>query len=201
MAGSIKIEIFKKKEAEEFTACLADPESRLDAGGGAAMCAALSASLLCRAARLTAAEGNKDEALDYIVRNGETLRKYMVHLIDEDVRCRGPLRKAKQEGDPLRIDAASESAVSVCEEIVNMSMKALEMQRDLAEICCEDAQAYVLESAELAMAAMRTAMHYILNLSSKSMDETYRFVTKRENQITLEQAIPVYEAIRSKLAK
>ena len=67
MAGSIKIESFKKKEAEEFTACLADPESRLDAGGGAAMCAALSASLLCRAARLTAAAGNTDEALDYIL--------------------------------------------------------------------------------------------------------------------------------------
>ena len=200
MAGSIKIEIFKKKDAEEFINCLADPDSRLDAGGGAAMCAALSAALLSRAATLTAAAGPLDEVLDYIVRNAEILRKYMVHLIDEDVRCRGPLRKARQEGDPLRIDAASESAVSVCEEIVNMSVKTLEMLRDLSGICCEEAKSYVLESAELAMAAMKTAMHYILGFSSKSLDETYRFVSKRENQITLEQACPVYEEILSKLA-
>ena len=201
MAGTIKIEIFKKKDAEEFTQCLADPESRLDAGGGAAMCAALAASLLSRAAALTAAGREEDEQLSYILRNGETLRKYMVHLIDEDVRCRGPLRKAIQEGDPQRIDAAGQSAVSVCEEIVNMSGKCLDMLLELAECCAEPAAHYAAESAELVMAAMRASMQYILNLSSGSMDETYRFVTRRENEITLQQAQTLYESILGKLGR
>ena len=200
MAGSIKIEIFKKKDAEEFSACLADPESRLDAGGSAAMSAALSASLLSRAARLTATAGTADEKLDYIVRNSEILRGYMTHLIDEDVRCRGPLRRAKKEGDSVHIEAAGEAAVSICQEIVNMSVKTMELLLDLANLSCEEARPYILESAELAMAAMKVSMHYILSFASRSTDETYRFVLKRENQITLEQSTMMHEQLCSKLA-
>ena len=201
MAETIKIEIFKKKDAEEFSACLADPESRLDAGGGAAMCAALSASLLSRAAKMTAAAGSVDEKLEYIVRNAEILRGYMVHLIDEDVRSRGPLRRAKKEGDPIHVEAAEKAAVSICAEIVNMNGKALELLRDLAKLCCEEAEPYILEGAELAMASMKASMHYILSFTSRSRDETYRFVSKRENQITLEQATELYEELCTKLVK
>ena len=50
MAEGIKIEIFKLKNADELTKSLADPESRMETGGAAAMTAALSASLLERAA-------------------------------------------------------------------------------------------------------------------------------------------------------
>ena len=35
MAESIKIEIFRKKDAEDFTKALADPDSRAQTGSGA----------------------------------------------------------------------------------------------------------------------------------------------------------------------
>ena len=40
MAEGIKIEIFKLKNADELTKSLADPESRMETGGAAAMTAA-----------------------------------------------------------------------------------------------------------------------------------------------------------------
>ena len=82
MAESIKIEIFRKKDAEDFTKALADPESRAQTGSGAAMTAAVSAALLERAARLTKEELPENERVEYIVRNAEILRTYMVNLID-----------------------------------------------------------------------------------------------------------------------
>ncbi|MBR1456405.1 MAG: cyclodeaminase/cyclohydrolase family protein [Oscillospiraceae bacterium] len=200
MAGTIKVEIYKNKNAEEFTTSLADAGSRLDTGGGAAMCAAVAASFLARAAALTAAGSAESEQLDYIVRNAEILRKYMVHLIDEDVRSRGPLRRAILEGDAQKIDAAGQSAVSISEEIVNMMGKCLDLLSELADLCVEGAKHYVLEGAEIAMAAIRASMRYILHMSSGSMDETYRYITRRENEITLEQSTEVYEAILAKLA-
>ena len=54
MAETIKIEIYRQKNAEEFTAALADPDSRLETGSGAAATAAVASAFLCRAAGLTA---------------------------------------------------------------------------------------------------------------------------------------------------
>lgn len=195
MAEAIKIEIFRKKDAEDFSKSLADPASRLETGGAAAMCAALSASLLARAAALTQESVKENERLDYITRNAEILRGYMVHLIDEDVKCRGPLRRALKEGDARKIDAASESAVSICAEIVCMMSSCLELAGELTALCPGSVLHYVKECAELAMAAVRSAMSYILNMSDASADETYRFVIRRENELTLQQQREIYERI------
>ena len=43
MAEKLSIEIFRRKDAEDFTKSLADPESRTAVGSGAAMTAAVSA--------------------------------------------------------------------------------------------------------------------------------------------------------------
>ena len=201
MAGTIRSELFRDKNQEDFTACLADPESRLNVGGSTALCAAMAASLLARAAALTEKAGTESERLAYIVRNAEILRKYMVHLIDEDVRCRLPLRKAIQGGDPQQIDAAKQSAVCICSEIVNMAGKCLELLEELAAFCAQDAAHYLVESAELSMASVRASMQYILNMSSSSKDETYRYVMRREQEITLGQLTPVYEKILNQLGK
>ncbi len=201
MAGSIRIERFQDKNAADFTSSLADPESRLDTGGGTAFCGAMAASLMARAAALTAKSGAGSERLEYIERNAEILRKYMVHLIDEDVRSRGPLRRANQEGDPQHISAAKETAVCICNEIVGMSSKCLELLAELAAFCAPEAAHYAAESAELAMAAMKCSMQYILSMSSQSDDETYRFVSRREQELTLEQFTPLYGEILKRLAR
>ena len=62
MAEKPTIEIFRRKDAEEFTLALADPESRTAVGSGAAMTAAVAAAYLHRAAALTAKSGPEEKA-------------------------------------------------------------------------------------------------------------------------------------------
>ena len=185
MAEEIKIEIFRMKNADELTKSLADPESRMDTGSGAAMTAALSAALLKRAAALTVRVLPGHERAQYIDRNAEILRSYMVHLIDEDVKARGPLRRAMKEGGEREIEAARQPAVAIPGEVINMMAQALELGRELASVCSKDALHYLGEFAELAMAAVRSARMYIINMSDQCSDDTYRYVVRRENEITL----------------
>ena len=129
MAEKITIEIFRKKDAGDFTAALADPESRMQLGSGAAMTAAVSAAELERAVGLLSAGQERDERLDYLKRNCGILRDYMVRLIDEDVKCHGPLRRALKEGDARAIEASRQTAVAICEEIINMKSKNYSLQQ------------------------------------------------------------------------
>ena len=185
MAEGIKIEIFKLKNADELTKSLSDPESRMDTGSGAAMTAALAMSLLKRAAALTVKTLPENERANYIFRNAEILRTYMVHLIDEDVKSRGPLRKALKEGDERKIEATRQPAVAIPAEVINMMGQALELAKELTALCPKNALHYLGESAELSMAAIRAARMFILDMSDKCSDDTYRYIVRRENEITL----------------
>lgn len=195
MAEKIMIEVFKKKTMEELSQALADPDGKLETGSGAAAVASVAAALLCRAAAATGKTVSGNERLDYIVRNGEILRSYMVHLIDEDVKCRGPLKRAMMEGDARTIEAARQPAVSISAEILNMMGKLLALAQELCPLCPKEAKHYLAESAELAMAAARTARSYIVDMAAYSSDETYRFVTHRENELLLAQFAPMAEEI------
>ena len=188
---SISIDVFRDKSAGDFTAALADPEGKLETGSACAYTAALSAALLLRAATVSAAEGGNERA-EYIRRNAETLRAYMVHLIDEDVKCRAPLKRALREGSERDIEASRRTAVAIAAEVVNMMGQGLELARELTGLAPKDALHWLGESAELAMAAVRSARLYIVDMGDKSSDETYRFVTRRENEITLSQCAELY---------
>ncbi len=186
MAEAIKIEIFKQKNADELTRALSDPDSRMETGGAAAVTAALASSLLERAAAITKKALPENERVDYILRNAEILRGYMVHLIDEDVKSRHPLRRALKEGGEREIEAARQPAVAIPAEIINMMGQLLELTKELCALCPKDAMHFLGEAAQLAMAAIRSARLYILDMSDKCSDETYRFVVRRENEITLD---------------
>ena len=198
MAEKIKIEIYRKKAPEDFTKELAETDSRMATGSGAALTAALAASLLERAAGLIAETVKDNERVDYILRNAEILRGYMVHLIDEDVKCRGPLRKAVKEGDPTVIEAAREPAVAICSEILNMMTKCLEFLQELAAFDAAEAKHFLASSAELALGAMKAVSHYIIFQGDLNSDETYRYIARREIEMTMEEYLPVYEDILSK---
>ncbi len=195
MAEKLSIEIFRRKDAEDFTKALADPESRTAVGSGAAMTAAVAAAYLHRAAALCARDKAENERMEWLVRNSETLRSYMVNLIDEDVKCRGPLRRAISEGDPRKIEAAHQPAAAIANEIVNMMTQCLDLLAELKGSAEGEAKVYVRAAAELAMAAIRACMHYAVAMSLGCGDETYQFITRRENELTLEQYSKVYEAI------
>ena len=192
MAEKLTIEIFRRKDADALTASLADPESRTEVGSGAAMTAAIAAAYLHRAAALCEGEG---ERIDWLRRNSETLRGYMVRLIDEDVKCRGPLRRALQEGDAQAVEAAHQPAVAITQELVNMMAQALELLEETALLTTAAGKPYCAAAAELALSAIKASMHYILAMSAESTDETYRYVIRRENEITLEQAESAYRRV------
>ena len=195
MAESIKIEIFRKKDAEDFTKALADPDSRAQTGSGAAITAAVSAALLERAAKLTRAVLPENERADWLVRNGEILRSYMVNLIDEDVKARGPYRRAMKEGDERKIEAATQVAGAVCSEIVGMMAKGLEMLEELAPLCPAEAKHLVAESADLALASLRAAMRVCVYWGDLSSEDTRRYVIRRENELQWEEIFPRYQRV------
>lgn len=180
------IDIFRTKPADEFTKAIADPDGKLETGSAAADAAAIAAALICRAAKLTAKTVENNDRVDYIARNSDIIRGYMVHLIDEDVKCRGPLRMAKKEGDARKIEACRQTALSICTEIINMMSQLIDMAKELSAICPADALYYAAEGTELALAAVKITRMYIVSMASKSPDETYRYVTRRENELTLE---------------
>ena len=66
-----------------------------------------------------------------------------------------------------------------------MMSQALELSAELAGICPKNALHYLGESAELSLSAIRAARLYILDMSDKCSDDTYRYIVRRENEITL----------------
>ena len=62
----------------------------------------------------------------------------------------------------------------------------IDMAKELSAICPADALCYAAEGTELALAAVKITRMYIVSMASKSPDETYRYVTRRENELTLE---------------
>ena len=195
MAEKIIIDIWKKKDAEEFTKALADTESRVEAVSAAAYTAACASALIKRAAELAKRARGENERLEYISRNAEILRAYMVHLIDEDVKSRAPLRKAVQEGIEVNIEAGRESAACIPSEIIGMMQKLLELARELCDHCDGDMLSYIAESACLAKAAAESCRVYVLNLAGKSSDETYRFVAKRENEMASDEITELFNEV------
>lgn len=198
----IKMEFYRNKSIEDLSKLLADPDEKADTGSAAASVAAISAGLLHRAALIVSRmSANRTEAekkrIDWLVRNTEILRSYMISLVDEDIRCRGPLRKALTDGDAHKIEAARQIAVNICAEVVHMADSGLEMAEELLRYADKsDAMPYILESAELICSAAESSVPFILWMGSFSSDETYRFVLRRENELNMQNLHERRERIR-----
>lgn len=198
MPDKLKIEILKNDTVDTLTSKISTPEARPEAGSAAAASASFASALLERAAKEIARNvesGEQSEKLDWYVRNAEILRDYMVRLIDEDVKCRGPLRRVLKEGDDRRIEAARQTATSICLEIVNMMGKALEMADELLAFADRNAKFHLVECADLAYGASLAAGRYILYLSGMSCDDTYRYVMRRENELTMTAQKEIYDRL------
>ncbi len=199
MSDKLVIEIWKKKDPDEITKELASPQSRLEVGSASAMTAAAAAALVERAAAVCCENNASDERLTYILKNAEIIRGYMVHLIDEDVKSRGPMRQALKEGDERKIDATRQSAVCIDSEIINMMVQLMDFAGELADVCPKDKLHWLGEAAHLIMGAVESARIFIVNMADGSSDDTYRYVTRRENEITFEALRKVFNGIIEKV--
>ena len=202
MADKIIIEIYKTKNTEDLTKAFAEPDSRLEIGSLAAVSAAQAAAYTLRGAGLAAETVTDNERLAYIIRNTETLRGYMVHLIDEDVKCRAPIRKALRENRPEReVEACRHPAVCICEEIINMASQIIGFDAELCDICPDACMRYLGASAQTAWSAMECARMYILGIVRESADDTFDYVTRRENEILFSQTKEQLDKVTEKTAK
>ncbi len=199
MSDKLVIEIWKKKDPDEITKELASPQSRLEVGSASAMTAAAAAALVERTASVCCENNASDERLTYILKNAEIIRGYMVHLIDEDVKSRGPMRQALKEGDERKIDATRQSAVCIDSEIINMMVQLMDFAGELADVCPKDKLHWLGEAAHLMMGAVESARIFIVNMADGSSDDTYRYVTRRENEITFEALRKVFNGIIEKV--
>ena len=201
MPEKIVIEVFKEKKAGEFTSALASPDCRAGAGSAAAMAAAMACALTLRAAKLCRTAKEDSERLAYIERNSEILRGYMVNLIDEDVKSKRPYARALKEGGEREVEATLQTASCIDAEIVNMMKPCLEFLEELCPLCPDADRHLIREAAELAMSAVRVAQSAIFFYADQSSDDTYRFVTHRENEIFLDERKALYDRILAKLGQ
>ena len=192
MAEKIVIEIYRKKNPDELTAALADPEGKLNIASGAAYIAAEACAMGLRAARL--AKGD-EERLDYLRRNLEKLRSYMVYLIDEDLKGRSIMDRACKEGDHQKIDAAIHSICAIPDEVINQMCNVIDLLSEISEIDTASCAPYLGSAAHAAMAALQSARLFVVNATRSSDDETYTFITRRENEIRLGEYEPKLQKI------
>lgn len=189
------IEIFRKKDAEELTDALSDPEGKLDIGSAAALCGAEACAMALRGARITARQIGESERMAYLLRNLEKLRSYFVYLIDEDVKGRNILKRAVREGDVQKIEAAREPAAAISDEVICQLINVMELVEELCACDVKESAIYLGSAVELALGAIRSARLFVLSLAQGCSDETYRFIVRRENELRLEELRPRAEKI------
>jgi len=187
MANQFIIEIYKEKNPEEFTNCLADPNCRMQPGSAAASTASYSAAIAKRVTEKLVQDGTNDERIDYLRRNTEIVRKYMIHLIDEDVKSRGPLRRALKEGGDREIEAGLQTSASINNEIISMMRNFFDLIIEIGNMCDPTEYSHIKEAAILARAAASVCREENITIAYKSIDDTYSYVLKRENELMMEQ--------------
>ena len=89
-------------------------------------------------------------------------------------------------------------AAAIANEIVNMMHQLLELLDELADTCADDGKRFIAASADLAMGAIHACRRYVLELASHSSDDTYQYIVRRENEITLEACTARYDSILAK---
>lgn len=189
------IEIFRKKDPEDLTSILADPEGKLDIGSGAALCGAEACAMALRGARIAAQQHSGEERMEYLLRNIEKLRAYMVYLIDEDVKGRNIMKRAVKEGDPQKIEAAREPAAAISDEVICQMINLVDLVEELIVFSPQESAIYLGSAVEYALSSIRSARLFAVHLANGSSDDTYSFVVRRENEIRLEALRPKTERI------
>ena len=76
-----------------------------------------------------------------------------------------------------------------------MMGKALEMADELLAFADRNAKFHLVECADLAYGASLAAGRYILYLSGMSCDDTYRYVMRRENELTMTAQKEIYDRL------
>ena len=198
MENKLKIEILRKLPFDTLSVKLADGTEKADAGSAACVVASVAAALLKRAAdQLEKTDREEIDRIHYIRRNTEIIRNYMDHLVDEDVRCRGPLKKAFEDGDREKISACCQTACAIAVETADMMRTLLGFCVEIRDFFGNKAPHYVFEAASMAYAAVESEVAYIDSVTKLSDDSTYIYITNKETGIYIDDCKNLKEKVYS----
>ena len=196
---------FAGKTLDGFTKELASSEAVPGGGGAAALAGALDASLGGMVCALS--EGKKSCAAHapYIAEAAEKLeriRKYMLHLIDEDGKAFQPLKKyfSLPKDDPERqahMDSALRVACYIPTEVMYTAAEAAEILAGLAEKGVKGAISDVGVGIVMCRAAMRASELNILINAAGMRDEVFAMTLRRECELVFEKYDPIMDAALS----
>ncbi|MCR5663985.1 MAG: cyclodeaminase/cyclohydrolase family protein [Oscillospiraceae bacterium] len=194
-----KIEIYRKKDPDELTGILAETDGRLEVGSAAALTGAEACAFALKAARQARDAGMSGERIEFMLRNFEKQREYLVYLIDEDVKAGKIMKRAVKEGEAQKIEAARGPACAISDEVINQMTHILELLEELGGTAPAACAVSLGCAAELCLAAIRCARLFVVGVSRESSDDTYRFIVRRENEIRMQELLPKAEALLSRV--
>ena len=76
-----------------------------------------------------------------------------------------------------------------------MMGQCLDLACEMADLAGDNVKADLAAGADMAYGASLAAGRYILYMSSLSPDDTYRYVMKRENELTVQTQKAAYERV------
>lgn len=180
--GAIKQFAFSGKTVKDFSIELASVDSKLATGSVAAALGGMAAASLLRAVRKTASEELQKSADEL-----ELLRKYLIFLIDEEVKAKEPLESRLKDGvaDEAEIEGGYRTACVILSEQLYTLVKLIDIAETVADKLCPCAAV----EAAAAMYYVRTAFEGIrLQLayySTKMIEPVFARTTKREPEIVI----------------
>lgn len=201
------VEKFADKNLHEFTREIADREGKPGGGSAIAMAGALAASLGLMVAGLTDGKekyAQYDEDIKKCLKDLETLRVYLLHLVDEDVKAFAPLAKYAplDKSDPeikSHYQASLRLACAIPTEILYKTCEIAGYLAELASEGCTGAVSDVGVGLCLCRAVMEGARFTCLANAKYFDDEVYAMTVAREFELVFKDHMPVVDGALAKV--
>lgn len=203
------VEKFADKTLKDFTREVAAKEGKPGGGSVAGLTGASAAALGIMVANLTVgkkkyAEHEKEviDARDKL----ETLRNYLLYLVDEDIKAFAPLAKysAMDKSDPEVAKRYQESLRTACfipNEIHYKMVEVAEFLSVIAEYGCVGAISDVGSALCMARSVMETCRYTTLANAKYIKDEVYAETLRREFDISFSEIMPKIDAALATVEK
>ena len=200
---------FADKTLKDFTREVAAKEGKPGGGSVAGLTGASAAALGIMVANLTVgkkkyAEHEKEviDARDKL----ETLRNYLLYLVDEDIKAFAPLAKysAMDKSDPEVAKRYQESLRTACfipNEIHYKMVEVAEFLSVIAEYGCVGAISDVGSALCMARSVMETCRYTTLANAKYIKDEVYAETLRREFDISFSEIMPKIDAALATVEK
>lgn len=196
------IEKFADKSCKEFCREVSDKNGKPGGGSVAALTGACAASLGVMVANLTEGKArykeHEAEVLDCRDKL-DTLRTYLLYLVDEDIKGFAPLQKysAMDKSDPMiasKYQGALRTACFIPNEIHYKMVEVAELLATIAEYGCVGAISDIGAALVLCRATMETCRFTSLSNAKYMKDEVYAATLKREFEISFQDIMPKIDA-------